>query len=80
MDNATLKLLPLKTKFSRCGKTPKDPHKRAKRKEIEGQAILTLKPLTMEKLENQGKKINPKKPQNPKTNTKEKGEKIRNLP
>ena len=34
----------------------------------------------MEKLENQGKKINPKKPQNPKTNTKEKGEKIRNLP
>ena len=41
---------------------PKDPPKRAKRKEIEGQAILTLEPLTMEKLESQGKKINPKNP------------------
>ena len=41
---------------------PKDPPKHAKRKEIEGQAILTSKPLTMEKPENQGKKINPKNP------------------
>ena len=43
---------------------PKDPPNCAKRKEIEGQVILTSKPLTMEKLENQGKKI---KPKNPKT-------------
>ena len=43
------KLLPSEMKFSRWGKTPKDPSKRAKRKEIEGQAILTSELLTMER-------------------------------
>ena len=41
-------------------KPPEDTPKRAKRKEIEGQAILTLEPLTMEKPENKGRKMNPK--------------------
>ena len=31
-----------------CGKTPSDPPKRAKRKEIEGQAILNSELLTMD--------------------------------
>ena len=46
-------------KFSRWGKTPKDPPRRAKRKEIEGQAILTLELLTMERQTEPP--INPKK-------------------
>ena len=48
MVNATLILLSLKKKFSRCGKMPKEPPKCVKRKEIEGQAILTSELLTME--------------------------------
>ena len=50
----------------------KTPPTRAKRKEIEGQAILTSELLTMER--------QTKPPINPKTNAKEKGEKIRKLP
>ena len=42
------KLFPSKTKFSTCGKTPRDPPKCAKRKEIEGQAILISKLPTMD--------------------------------
>ena len=45
------------------GKTSKDPPKRAKRKEIEGQAILTSELLTMENQKNRGKEMNPKNPQ-----------------
>ena len=59
-------------KFSRWGKTPKDPPRHTKRKEIEGQAILTLELLTMER------QIEP--PINPEKRRKGKKEKIRTLP
>ena len=39
--NAMHKPLPSNAKFSRYRKAPKDPHKHAKRKEIEGQRALT---------------------------------------
>ena len=51
--NVTLKLLLSKTnpptKGTKLWETPKEAPKQAKRKEIKGQAILTLELLTMEK-------------------------------
>ena len=63
-------------KFSRWGKTPKDPPRRAKRKEIEGQAILTLELLTMKR---QTKPLIKPKSEKKKKRRKKKG-KIRKLP
>ena len=54
----------LKTKSSKSGKTPKDPPRRAKRKEIDGQTILTSELLTMEiqkKRKEKQHKLNPQK-------------------
>ena len=59
-------------KFLRWGKTPKDPSRRTKRKEIEGQAILTSELLTMERQTEP--LINPEK------RRRGKKEKIRTLP
>ena len=42
-----LKPLPFNTKFSRYRKAPKDPLKRAKRKETEGQKALTSELLSI---------------------------------
>ena len=67
-----------------CGKTPKDPPKRAKRKEMEGQAILTSELPTMntEKKTQLSSEIDAEKPiTNQKTTTiaeKERKEKRRN--
>ena len=60
-----------------CGKTPKNPPKRAKRKEIEGQAILTSELLTMEnqkKHKGKKQKLNPQEIKD-KHQKKRKGEK-----
>ena len=67
-----LKLLSSKTKFSRYGKTPKDPPKLAKRKETEGKRALTSELLSIGL-----KKIKDKILERPKTQKRKR--KIRNF-
>ena len=66
MANTTLRLLPSKTKLSTKGEkvreTPKESQKRAKRNEIEGEAILTSNILTMEPQKTKKERQNPKSP------------------